>query len=54
MSLRDRVERRMRYLFYDDVAPDVIHRMGYRELGMWSKLSEFKLKAKYPNIEGWV
>jgi len=44
----------MRYLFYDGIAPDVISRMGYRELGMWSQLSEFKLKVKYPNVERWV
>lgn len=44
----------MRLLFYDDVAPWEISGMGYRELRMWSRLSEAKLGAKYPNVERWT
>lgn len=40
-------------MFYDDVSPDVIDRMGYRELKRWAPVSEVKLKVKYPNIETW-
>jgi hypothetical protein len=40
-------------LFFDDVSPDLISVMGFRELGMWAELSEIKLGAKYPNIKGW-
>lgn len=43
----------MRLLYYDDQSPEAISLMGYRELRMWSELSEIKLQAKYPNVEKW-
>lgn len=53
MSLRDIFERFMRFLYYDDIAPEAICRMGFREAKMWARLSEIKLKVKYPNVEKW-
>ena len=53
MSLRDVYERFMRLLYFDDIAPEAIVRMGFREAKMWSGLSEVKLQFKYPNVEKW-
>lgn len=53
MSLRDVYERFTRLLFYDDVAPGAIEKMGFREAKMWSRLSELKLSVKYPQVERW-